>query len=54
MRLQLDAVASEALSGTVFFEIGAQTWGKDSKNGGALGADGNDVVKLKNAYIDST
>ena len=52
MRLQLDAVASEALSGTVFFEIGAQTWGKDSKNGGALGADGNDVVKLKNAYID--
>nr|WP_269544282.1 outer membrane homotrimeric porin [Desulfovibrio sp. 6_1_46AFAA] len=52
VRLQLDAVASEALSGTVFFEIGAQTWGKDSKNGGALGADGNDVVKLKNAYID--
>ena len=27
VRLQLDAVASEALSGTVFFEIGQQTWG---------------------------
>ena len=27
VRLQLDAVASEALSGTVFFEIGDQMWG---------------------------
>ena len=27
VRLQLDAVASEALSGTVFFEIGDQLWG---------------------------
>ena len=27
VRLQLDAVASEALSGTVFFEIGDQVWG---------------------------
>ena len=26
IRLQLDAVASEALSGTVYFEIGDQTW----------------------------
>ena len=52
MRLQLDAVASEALSGTVFFEIGAQVWGKDKSNGGALGADNADVVKVKNAYID--
>lgn len=58
VRLQLDAVASESLSGTVFFEIGKSTWGK-SKNdangnggGGALGADANDVIKLKNAYID--
>ncbi len=58
VRLQLDAVASESLSGTVFFEIGKDTWGK-SKNdgngnggGGALGADANDVIKLKNAYID--
>ena len=51
VRLQLDAVASESLSGTVFFEIGGQSWGNAS-NGGALGADGNNVVKVKNAYID--
>ena len=50
VRLQLDAVASEALSGTVFFEIGDQVWG-NAKSGGALGADGT-VVELKNAYID--
>lgn len=51
LRLQLDAVASEALSGTVYFEIGTQNWGKGDE-GGALGADGNNVIKLKNAYID--
>jgi hypothetical protein len=51
IRLQLDAVASEALSGTVYFEIGDQTWGK-SEEGGALGADGNNQIKVKNAYID--
>ncbi len=51
VRLQLDAVASEALSGTVFFEIGQNTWGR-AANGGALGADDNQSVKLKNAYID--
>ena len=50
VRLQLDAVASEALSGTVFFEIGTQVWG-DNDNGGALGADSKEV-RLKNAYID--
>ena len=50
VRLQLDAVASEALSGTVFFEIGDQVWG-NSETGGALGADGK-VVELKRAYID--
>ena len=50
VRLQLDAVASEALSGTVYFEIGNQNWGKAS-NGGALGADGT-VVEVKQAYLD--
>ena len=50
VRLQLDAVASESLSGTVFFEIGDQMWG-NAESGGALGADGQ-VVKVKNAYID--
>ena len=50
VRLQLDAVASESLSGTVFFEIGDQMWG-NAESGGALGADGEEV-KVKNAYID--
>ena len=50
VRLQLDAVASEALSGTVFFEIGDQIWGK-ADNGAALGSDGK-VVEVKRAYID--
>ncbi len=50
VRLQLDAVASEALSGTVYFEIGDQSWGK-ADDGSALGGDGR-VVKVKNAYID--
>ena len=50
VRLQLDAVASEALSGTVYFEIGDQNWGK-AEEGGALGADGR-AVEVKNAYID--
>ena len=57
VRLQLDAVASEALSGTVFFEIGQQTWGTSKgtsagNSGGSLGADGDSAVKVKNAYID--
>lgn len=50
-RLQLDAVASESLSGTVYFEIGDIRWGQ-AESGGALGADSKDVIKLKNAYID--
>ena len=37
VRLQLEAVASEALSGTVYFQIGDQTWGK-AEDGSALGA----------------
>ena len=51
VRLQLDAVASESLSGSVFFEIGDQRWGK-SAHGGALGADGNQVIELRRAYLD--
>ncbi|GHU92721.1 hypothetical protein AGMMS49925_11780 [Deltaproteobacteria bacterium] len=51
IRLQLDAVASEALSGTVFFEIGDTTWGQNA-TGGALGADRTSVIELKNAYLD--
>lgn len=50
LRLQLNAVASESLSGTVFFEIGDTVWG-NAKTGGALGTDGN-IVEVKNAYID--
>lgn len=51
VRLQLDAVASESLSGTVYFEIGTTRWGQAS-SGGALGADSTQVIKLKRAYID--
>ncbi|WP_308621104.1 outer membrane homotrimeric porin [uncultured Desulfovibrio sp.] len=51
VRLQLDAVASESLSGTVGFEIGNTIWGKNS-DGGALGADSTDAIKLRWAYID--
>lgn len=50
VHLQMEAVASESLSGMVFLEIGEQRWGMAAQ-GGALGADGN-LVKLKNAYID--
>ena len=50
VRLQLDAVASENLSGTVYFEMGAFAWGRASK-GGALGGDGT-IVKIKSAYMD--
>lgn len=50
LRLQVDAVASENLSGTVFFEIGNTTWGK-SDQGGALGAD-QTIVEVRRAYID--
>ncbi len=50
VRLQIDAVASESLSGTVFFEIGDTTWGH-SGSGGALGTDGK-IVEVKRAYID--
>lgn len=52
LRLQMDAVASPALSGTVFFEIGQLMWGNDS-SGAALGAD-QTVVKLRQAYTDWT
>lgn len=53
VRLQLDAVASENLSGTVFFEIGNTRWGSNSADngGGALGADGT-IVEVRRAYID--
>lgn len=48
--MQLEAIASESLSGTVYFEIGAATWGRAAK-GGALRADGN-IVKIKHSYLD--
>ncbi len=50
IRLQIDAVASESLSGTVFFEMGETKWG-NSASGGALGTDGK-IVEVKRAYID--
>lgn len=50
LRTQIDAVASEALSGTVYFEIGDQNWGNGGQ-GAAMGADGT-VVEVKRAYLD--
>ncbi|MDR3357269.1 MAG: outer membrane homotrimeric porin [Desulfovibrio sp.] len=53
VHLQLSAIASERLSGTVFFEIGEQRWGMATNDiGGALGADGTKAVKVKQAYLD--
>lgn len=49
-RVQLDAVASETVSGTVQLQLGKVEWGK-ADNGGALGADGKDV-RVRLAYID--
>lgn len=51
VRLQLDAVVSEDLSGTVYLEVGAMQWGRANR-GGALGADGNSIVKIKHSYLD--
>ena len=51
IRLQLDAVASEALSGTVQFQIGNQKWG-NAETGGALGADSPNQIGVRQAYID--
>ena len=51
VRLQLDAVASEALSGTVFFEIGGGKWGRDG-HGLSMGADNTNQIKLRRAYLD--
>lgn len=50
IRFQMDAVASESLSGTLYFEIGHIQWGKAAQ-GGAMGADGT-VVKIRMAYMD--
>ncbi|SHI77375.1 outer membrane homotrimeric porin [Halodesulfovibrio aestuarii] len=55
-RTQIDIVASEALSGTVFFEIN-NTWGQTNAtntgngSGGALGADGVNI-QTRRAYLD--
>lgn len=56
-RTQIDMVASENLSGVVFFEIN-NTWGRNSGGagngaGGAIGADGVNV-QTRRAYIDWT
>ncbi|MDR1776493.1 MAG: outer membrane homotrimeric porin [Desulfovibrio sp.] len=51
-RLKLEAMASEHLSGTLYFEIGDTTWGKADGFSGALGADQTSAIKLKNAYLD--
>lgn len=56
VRIQLDAVASENLSGQVYIEIGKFIWGKanNPQGGAALGADSTSMIKLKRAFIDWT
>ncbi|MDE5833220.1 MAG: hypothetical protein K2H64_09645 [Desulfovibrio sp.] len=56
VRIQLDAVASENLSGQVYFEIGKFIWGKGvgEQSGAPLGADARNVIKLKRAFIEWT
>lgn len=49
IRLQMDAVASEALSGTLRLQIGTMDWGR-AGDGAALGADGVQV-RVHDAYI---
>ncbi|MDE6735324.1 MAG: outer membrane homotrimeric porin [Desulfovibrio sp.] len=51
LHLQLNAKASDYLSGTLFLEIGEQRWGQAS-SGGALGADSSSIIKVKQAYLD--
>lgn len=52
-RTQIDIIASEALKGVVFFEIGNTVWGRagTTDQGGALGADGR-TVEVRRSYID--
>lgn len=50
IRLQLEAAASESLSGTVQIQMGGTAWGQ-ARSGGALGADGK-IVKVRQAYLD--
>ncbi|MDO5537625.1 MAG: outer membrane homotrimeric porin [Desulfovibrionaceae bacterium] len=49
-RVQIEARASENLSGMLQFQIGNQRWG-NAGTGGALGADGQ-VIKVRWAYMD--
>lgn len=48
--LQLDAKASESLSGSIMLHIGPQKWG-NAGLGGSLGTDGQ-MVKIRQAYLD--
>ncbi|BFR49310.1 outer membrane homotrimeric porin [Nitratidesulfovibrio sp. HK-II] len=47
-RTQVDVIASEALKGVVFFEVGTTVWGRTD---GALGTDGKSV-EVRRSYID--
>ena len=49
-RIQLDARASQNLSGTVQFELGRTEWGQ-AATGGALGTDGQ-IVEVRHAFMD--
>ncbi|MEG2173287.1 MAG: outer membrane homotrimeric porin [Desulfovibrionaceae bacterium] len=50
LRLQLEAIVSDSLSGTLRLQIGDIAWGK-AEDGGALGTDGT-IVRVRDAYLD--
>ena len=48
LRTQIDMIASDALKGVVFFEVGHQNWGT---NDASLGTDGKSV-QVRYSYVD--
>lgn len=50
LRTQVDFIASEALRGVVFFEIGTTNWGR-ADEGGSLGTDATNI-KVRYSYVD--
>ena len=52
IRLQIEAAASENLSGTLEFELGNYKWGQSGRDSGASLGERSVSVKVKQAYLD--
>lgn len=52
LRTQIECIASEALKGVAFFEIGKSNWG-DAADGASLGTDAANI-KVRYSYVDWT